>query len=182
IGSRSTGALLEQARSPSGTVHVGPLSDDELWDGVAAVLGDVGKMRGVARSDMLEAIHTLDPERRPLFALLAADAVAAGRNISEWDRERLLRDVLGREREAWEAHGVTPEYENLLALATIAGGLTEDVLDAPPEGGRLPAYRDFDRTVYRPLTGADLEGDALPPLKLDLLAEFFVLAPDRAPY
>jgi hypothetical protein len=174
IGSRSAGYAFEQTRSRTATVEVGPMSDDELWQGVEGVLESVvGRAR--LRDDLIAALHTLDPERRPLFALLAADAVAAGRTIGAWDRERLLRDVLARERAAWAAHGVSAEYENLLALATMTGGLTEDVLDAPPSWLSLPAFRDFDRASYRAMTGAALEGDALPPLKPDLLGEFFVL-------
>lgn len=174
IGNRSAGYALEQARSTAATVQVGPLTDDELWQGVADMVDGIATWHG-ARDDLVAAIHTLDPERRPLFALLAADAVAAGRRIGAWDRERLLRDVIGREREAWAAHGVTAEYENLLALATATGGLAEEVLETPPPGSKLPTYRDFDPAIYRAMTGAHVDGDALPPLKPDLLGEFFVL-------
>ncbi len=174
IGRRSDGYALEQSRSPARTIELGPLSDDALWQSVEGVLGE-GAARPQLREQLIVALGALDPERRPLFALLAADAIAAGRSIAAWDRERLLRDVLGRERETWAAHAVTREYENLLALATLTGGLTEDVLGAQPPGVALPSFRDFDRGVYRAMTGADLEGDTLPPLKPDIVGEFFVL-------
>jgi Domain of unknown function (DUF4062)/AAA ATPase domain len=174
IGSRSAGYALEQTRSSIATVEVGPLSDEELWRTVAGLLDPVAA-DGRLRADLITALHALDPMRRPLFALLAADAVTAGRSIGAWDRERLLRDVLARDRETWAARGVTAAYENLLALATMTGGLTEAVLETPLPEVALPGFREFDRALYRAMTGADLAGDALPPLKPDLLGEFFVL-------
>jgi hypothetical protein len=72
--------------------------------------------------------------------------------------------------------GITAPYENLLALATMAGGLTEAVLQDPTHRIALPAFEDFDRSLYSVMTGCDLEGESLPPLKPDLLGEFFVLS------
>ena len=61
-----------------------------------------------AAEALLDRLREIDPLRRPLFAILAADALIAGRNVREWDRERLMRDVLARERERWAKMGVTP--------------------------------------------------------------------------
>ena len=174
IGSRSDGYALEAMRYAQSPLTLGPLSDEELWSSVHSLMQQAGKEPPAAEG-LLNRLRAIDPLRRPLFAILAADALIAGRSVYEWDRERLMRDVLARERERWTKMGVTPPYENLLALATIVGDLTEETLQNPPPGVALPAYEDFDRQTYSVMTGADVEGDGIPALKPDLLGEFFVL-------
>ena len=174
IGSRSDGYAIEAARFSESPLTLGPLSDEELWSSVRSLMERAGKQPPAAEA-LLERLREIDPLRRPLFAILAADALIAGRNVREWDRERLMRDVLARERERWAKMGVTPLYENLLALAAMVGDLTEEALQNPPPGVALPAYKDFDREVYSVMTGTDVGGDGIPALKPDLLGEFFVL-------
>jgi hypothetical protein len=174
IGSRSDGYAIEAARYSVSHLTLGPLSDEQLWSSVRSLMQHAGK-QPPAKEVLLARLREIDPLRRPLFAILAADALITGRNVRDWDRERLMRDVLARERERWAKMGVTSSYENLLALATMVGDLTEEALQNPPPGMALPAYKDFDREIYSVMTGSDLEGNSIPALKPDLIGEFFVL-------
>ena len=110
-----------------------------------------------------------------MFAALAADALAAGRDLHEWDRDRLLHDVLERERQNWAAADIPASYANLLALATAVSGDTEQLLEVATGALKLPSFREFERERYNFMTGCGLEGDRIPGLKPDLLGEFFVL-------
>ena len=173
IGHRSEGYALEQIRHPASPLVLGPLGEQELWEAVAPRLPMASQGPGV-RAAFVEAMRAIDPAGRPLFWMLAADAVAAGRNIRDWDRARLMRDVLAREAEGWRNRHVPPPYLDLLALSTLAGGLTEAALETGP-GLELPGFDGFDRGLYQILSGCSLDGDALPALKPDLIGEFFVL-------
>lgn len=153
---------------------LGPLSEGELWEIVLDVLR-TGRRALPSKTDVLQRLRDIDPDGRPLFAAFVADALLAGHDLRHWDRDRLLRDVLERERQRWASKGVPESYENLLALATAVGGDTEQILEAPVDGLKLPDFREFDRALYSVMTGCDLEGDSVPTLKPDLLGEFFVL-------
>jgi hypothetical protein len=106
IGSRSDGYAIEAARFSESPLTLGPLSDQELWSSVRSLMQGAGKQPPAVEA-LLDRLREIDPLRRPLFAILAADALIAGRDVREWDRERLMRDVLARERERWGKMGVT---------------------------------------------------------------------------
>lgn len=172
--SRSHGYAIEQLRFRESPVTLAALTGDELWETVHGVLkGGHGLPQ---KADVLKRLQEIDPEGRPLYAALTADALLSGRDIREWDRERLLRDVLERERQAWKSSRVDERYENLLALATLVGGDTEAILqnDARPNPA-LPSFREFDRGVYGTMTACSPDGSDIPAMKPDLLGEFFVL-------
>jgi hypothetical protein len=173
-GSRSDGYAIEQFRCRESPVTLPALSSDELWDTVhGALKGSHGLPQ---RADVLQRLQEIDPDGRPLYAALTADALLSGRDIREWDRERLLRDVLERERQAWKNSGVDERYENLLALATLVGGDTEAILqNGAGPGLALPSFREFDRGVYGAMTACAPEGNDVPAMKPDLVGEFFVL-------
>lgn len=174
VGKRSDGYAIEQARFAESPLVLGPLSEQDLWETVLSVLRTGARVLP-SRTDVLQRLREIDPDGRPLFAAFAADALLSGRDIREWDRDRLLRDVLERERQRWANNGVLESYENLLALVTAVGGETEQILEAPVDGLKLPNLIEFDRALYSVMTGCELEGDSVPALKPDLLGEFFVL-------
>jgi hypothetical protein len=174
MGSRSESYEIEQARFPDSPLTLEAMDEEELWEAIQS-MHETASVSPPDRAPLMARLRELDPLGLPLYAILTADALTAGRDIGGWDRERLMRDVLERERQGWVNMGITAPYENLLALATMAGGLTEAVLQDPTLRIALPAFEDFDRSLYSVMTGCDLEGESLPPLKPDLLGEFFVL-------
>ncbi len=175
LGSRSDGYAIEQLRFRESPVVLTALSADEAWEAVCGVLKS-GQRPLPRKAEVLKRLQEIDPQGRPLYAALAADALLSGGDIREWDRDRLLRDVFERERQTWKSNNVDARYENLLALATLVGGDTEEIL-ATSAGGTfaLPSFREFDRAVYGALTPCSPDGNDVPPLKPDLLGEFFVL-------
>ena len=179
IGTDQTGYAIEECQFTREPLDLGPMSEDDLWQSIVSVLEEVGKSLP-DRDETLRALDQIDPERRPLFAAFAADALATTSNIRGWDRERLLRDVLERERRHhWLPAGANVPYENLLCLATMTGGLTISSQTHFP-GIELPSFEEFRPQIYRAMTGAlpvpSADGSlALMTLQPDILGEFFVL-------
>jgi len=102
---------------------IGPMSDDDLWSSIVSIVEGSTESGLPDRNTFLTSVKAMDPLGRPLFAALAADAWAAGRDIRDWDRDALLRDVLQRENESyWKPGGVREKDRNLLAVATLSGG------------------------------------------------------------
>jgi hypothetical protein len=121
------------------------------------------------------SLSAIDRQRRPLFAAFAADAILAGRDIRQWDQGELLGSVLKGEKDRhWKPAGVTEEEKNLLALATMTGGLRVGILKNPPVKDFLPPPRDYSPDRYRIMSGRPGKR-FLSPLEPSVLGEFFVL-------
>jgi len=179
ITSDQTGYAIEARQFAPTPVDLGPVSEDELWLHIVEILSQA-ETPLPNRKDTLFTLAKIDPERRPLFAAFAADALISSGNIRGWDQARLLRDVLDREREFhWRPAGVTESYENLLCLATMTGGASIEVLTQPDVGIDLPVSNAFKPAIYRALTGlspTETSGSPiLPALEPDILGAFFVL-------
>jgi hypothetical protein len=172
-GTGRTRHLLDSARFGE-PLTLGPLSREDLWATMAFILTEAGMPPPPYRERVLDALAAIDPRGRPLFAALMADALRAGRDLRAWDRTRLLEDVLEREeRDFWRRGAVGERDRNLLALATVAGGLPLDVLarglDVP-----LPSPADYDPDRYRLMSGRPAT-EFLAPFEPDIVGEFFVL-------
>ena len=180
VTSDQTGYAIEHCQFAPAPLELGPASENDLWSHIAEILHGAGRPLP-HREHTLAALAAIDPERRPLFAAFAADALLARGNIRGWDRERLMRDVLKRERDFhWRPAGATGPYENLLCLSTMVGGVPVAVLEHPPPDIALPPSDAFQPSIYDAMTGAStLEADGDPPalaaLQPDILGEFFVL-------
>jgi hypothetical protein len=126
---------------------------------------------GAMPADSIERLDAVDPERRPLFAMLTTETTGVT------DREQIVRDYLKREDEQyWRPHGVTDADRHLLALATMVGGTGLPVKDAVAidSGGLLPDADSYDPKRLRRMTGRDAR-DFVPPLQPDLIGDLFVL-------
>ena len=132
--------------------------------------------------ETLSRFATLDPRRRPLFAMLMADAIATHGRDRLWSREALLADVLARERErfwrpAAAACGLDPQQiekeERVLALATMVGGVPIAAM-VHDEDGLLPRWdRDRHPKLFKAMSACTYQ--MVRPLEPDLVGEFFVL-------
>jgi hypothetical protein len=148
-----------------------PLSLDDLWQTIAFMLDDAGKPHP-NKEATLALLKDIDPEGRPLFAALLADALAAGPMPQQWNRKILIENVLEREEASWwEPAGVTEEDKNWLALVTLCGGLKRRDGHPPVIAERLAS---FSPERYRAMTGEDV-AERLPPLQPDIVGELFVL-------
>jgi tetratricopeptide (TPR) repeat protein len=118
--------------------QLGPLSSDDLWQIVQTVLGEHG-IAPPDRHTTLTLLGQIDPLGRPLFAILAADAIGAAgpEQIRRWNRVDLVAFILRREVSLWKewlqltGPGMTAErrrnfeeHLNLVISATIAGWRT----------------------------------------------------------
>lgn len=140
--------------------------------------------------EALKLFQRLDPDSRPLFAILAAQAMAKGGlpALRRWNRRDLLNSVLRREFGLWLAalsvdktnvlsaeRRRMEEHLNLVVFATIAGRQHVSVLT------RLSEYRVAipERVLpdwIRRMTGeSDQFAEEIPPLEPDVLGELFVL-------
>ena len=103
-----------------------------------------------------------------------ADAIAAGRDIRDFDAARLIEDVIARAQEkVWKPLGGEAKLERLLALATICGGLpVERVASLPPA---LAVTWDIDRhpRLFAEMTGQPA-GETIPALSPDIVGKHFV--------
>ncbi|MGD9828164.1 MAG: esterase/lipase family protein, partial [Hyphomicrobiaceae bacterium] len=146
------------------------------WPIITAVLAARKSATPPPEAETLAALRSIDPEQRPLFAMLVADAIADGRPVHALDRDALLQDVIGRWRDKfWRPAGATPGDERLLAVATLAGGLPRAVIDRLSDP-LLPAW-DIDRhpAVLETMTGQPA-GEGAPPLTPDIVGEHFTLS------
>ncbi|HEC14388.1 MAG TPA: hypothetical protein ENI72_01390 [Rhodospirillales bacterium] len=88
-------------------------------------------------------------------------------------KEGLIGDVMVREEKRfWEPAGVTDADKDLLALATLCGGLELRDLKALPEGPGL--LKNYDAERFRTMSGRDAF-ERLAALEPDILGEWFVL-------
>ena len=143
-------------------------------DGTRRVMQTLGLTTQQA-AKLLPVLREMDPEGRPLFAALMADAVVNGKRRTQFwlAKEDLIKEVLGREEERfWVPAGITENDKKLLALATMCGGIKLTDLNDLSQGKDLLA--DFDAGRYRILSGRDAT-ERLAPLEPDILGELFTL-------
>ncbi|MCA9291623.1 MAG: hypothetical protein KDA25_10890, partial [Phycisphaerales bacterium] len=153
------------------------LDEDDRCRLFAELLPDEPDHRHLAR-----LAHQLDPQGRPLYAAMAAQAVRdhGVEKIRTWDTLALTEHVLDRERARWRKlipnDAARRRMESLLCLSTLARGLSRDPDPLRDERIRdlLPSPGDFDGDRFREMTGS-AHPDALPALEPDLLGEWFVL-------
>lgn len=130
-----------------------------------------------AQAETLERLAQVDPLRRPLFAMLLADAVAQNATLTTITRESLIDNVILRDREKYwrpaaKDHGVALEKaEFLLAFATVVGGLSLSNVQAPLDTWDPASFA----TLFEAMSGYDRITDTVAPLAPDLVGECFVL-------
>lgn len=164
-------AQVQAARAPSLPL----VTIDDPWQIFEYVLNEKG-IPLPDKAETLTALAEIDPERRPLFAYFAADAIAHGDDIREFNREQLVGQVIDRSREAyWLPAGAKAEDERLLAVVTMAGGVHVEALNQVTEK-LLPTW-DIDRhpAIFMAMTGRESVED-IAPLEPNIVGEHFVLA------
>lgn len=170
VGIGTTRAQVNADRFPN--LHLVAISDP--WPIFEFVFQQAGKALP-EKSRTLGALSQIDGERRALFAYFIADAIVAGHDIRHFDADRLLDQVIDRDRQAyWKPAGMTAKEERLLALATMLGGLRVGALSLLAEK-LLPSW-DVDRhpMMFLAMTGRE-SGEDIAPLEPDIVGEHFAL-------
>ena len=123
----------------------------------------------VARADRLK--ERLRGQLRPLFAQLAAAALAEDHDADDWTPEMLVQNVLHAQLRQWTRAGVPDAALDLIFAATVGGGVADDF------AARDLAFERLSHTVQTALASlCDARPSGLGPILPDLLGEFFVLA------
>jgi len=157
-----------------------PMSKDDIWNMMCFVINEYNRPIP-DKQETLKTLGKIDPEYRPLFAVMAAEAIAIGEDIRAWDKTRLLEEWLKREEEkVWKPANVTPVDKHLLALATMVGGFPKEKLKERHDKVQLPeldrfSENHFDKKRFESITGQEIN-DTIPPLEPDIIGEFFVLS------
>ncbi|MEM8874414.1 MAG: hypothetical protein AAGD32_09155 [Planctomycetota bacterium] len=120
------------------------IATKHLWDAMRYVF-DLREIETLAAFQTLRALQRIDPERRPLYAALAADAIAdVGLDkAQQWDGSQLLNHLLRRELKRLHKLGVTKPELNALTLATLIGGIT-----LKPEGNPEPIAKLIESRMF----------------------------------
>jgi hypothetical protein len=164
---------------PLQTLVVTPLSPEALWGCMSSVFNSsasnhTGRSNHADhKGQLLAQLLEIDPSRRPLFAALFADAIAAADpKMLKWDPNALIENVLIREQENfWKPRGVTDVELDVLTLATLVRGVGYDCPDLPPAAHDA---KQFSHKRYAIACGASAS-ERLPPLEPDMVGEIFVL-------
>lgn len=164
-------------------LRLGALPDDALWSVTTEVAALVGApVQDSDREARLIEARRIDPNRRPLFAMLAAAVPRT--NDHGVSRETLLRVILNRENARWRVtiadDHARERMLNLVTYVTIRGGLAMTL--SPPSilwptsiSPLLPDAHFMDEQRYREIVGAAADETRLPAFQPDVLGEFFVL-------
>lgn len=120
------------------------------------------------KNQTVDQLIRIDPEQRPFFAMLLADAISQGLDFDTITRESILENVIERERENYwlpAAKGdevALEKHEKLLAFATIVNGYMVDISDVSP-------------SMFKIMSGFDSQLGMVAPLAPNLLGECFAL-------
>jgi hypothetical protein len=129
------------------------------------------------KAQVLKSLARIDPARRPLFAMLLADALMQKIPLGTLTRKSLLENVLDRERNffwrptAKETGIVLEKAERLLTFSTIVNGLSLSNVQEPIDQWDPDTFSP----VFRVMAGYDSQTDEIAPLAPDLLGECFAL-------
>lgn len=193
VPNTSEGLALTQSQfDAENFLAVSKLERNALWEIITTIV-DVDKIEALNRQEVLDKLSQIDPEQRPLYAALVADALKAGRSLGGWDKERLFKDVIDREEKNYwlpaipagtnGAPAILERHKNLLAFMTMIGGLPLNQICKLPESLELPKAKDLCRPLYQAMSGTQLTGLSLTErenvelqgLTPDPVGEFFTL-------
>ena len=194
VPNTSEGLALAQSQFDTDDfLAISKLKRDALWEIITTIV-DADMVDALDKQEVLEKLCEIDPEQRPLYAALVADALKAGRTLGGWDKERLFNDVIDREEKNYwlsaipagtnGAPALLESHKNLLAFMTMIGGLPLDQIDKLPESLELPKTKDLCRSLYQAMSGTQFTGLSLTErenvelhgLTPDPLGEFFTLS------
>ena len=163
-------------------LRIGGLKGDDLAGLFREVAGEDSRLDV---EDAVARYAQIDPDGRPLIAILAAEAFAAratrGESSPEWSLDTFMEDVIRRLFRVWRESKVDREHGHLLLLATLLGGL--DVSPAALRdlraslGEIVPATLNDDMAGGLAATSGDWDpaDPSIPALLPDVLGEAFVV-------
>jgi tetratricopeptide (TPR) repeat protein len=182
---QSDRGMIEQARYQPDALSLSELTEDEVWKLIEACpWRSDGARVPLARNEFFQRLDRLDRRRRPLVAMILADALAtSAADAGLGGLETVLQDLLQRDRDhLWPKElGVAntaigkAEADVAIAFATMVDGLGPSELETITVARGTPI-----NPVILPACGVaigkPLESDPLlGRLEPDLIGEFFAL-------
>jgi hypothetical protein len=175
--------VIERARHERSPLVLKELAHDQIWDLVEPCPWRPDARVNVARADFFDRLAELDSQRRPLIAMILADALATSAGqASLGGLEQELRDLLSRDRDQfWPAelgvagHSIGDvEADVAIAFATMVDGLhVQELKQINGKRGRplSPKWLPLcSQAVGKPINDQQLRR-----LEPDLIGEFFTL-------
>lgn len=177
IPSKREGLAIKEAQFAD-PLALAPLTEDDIWSTIHYIL-DRKKANIPNKEETINQIRQIDPELRPLYAALCAEALAIEGNIRGWEKTKLLDWILSREeREFWRPAGITEFDKSLLCFATMINGIpysnSQSLGNIIPKSLFELGIKQFDKKRYEIISNQG-NNETLMPLEPDIVGEYFVL-------
>ena len=180
-----SGDKPSKASQVATSLRLTELTEDDLWSLVETCPWRAEPVPvPLSRTEFFHRLGQLDSQRRPLVAMILADALATSSDLAGLDDlQAVLRSQLDRDRKyLWprrlnvaETSVGKTDADVTIAFATMVGGLGSRELEAIEAAQGKPIEEEFLQAcgiaIGKPV-GDDLHLDKLEP---DLIGEFFVL-------
>lgn len=136
-------------------------------------------------NDVISFVHSVERNAliRPLYVLLATDALIEGNDLMHWNIYKLFTYVVEKHKMYWK-HNICVDDEQLfkaivsiMVYATVTGGWNLEVLSAPLEQDSKMLLKQKSR-LESIINGLNMDKEGIQgvyPLEPDLIGEFFVL-------
>ncbi|MGF1475279.1 MAG: hypothetical protein ACFB6S_06915 [Geminicoccaceae bacterium] len=178
---------------PNNALALTPLDSSQLYDLMVEVVGPDATLP--SEDETLSELERLDPKRRALFAIMAAEAYAENDSFPFTEKELLTERVIRELKLIWPNDGAMSDQQrvreqNLWCLTTMVGGLPVVLLDhvkktaygfrfpsAEPErddGLSAVAWHRLSTTIPAEQTGHE-SIQTIAPMQPDILGEWFVI-------
>ena len=111
------------------------LSNSALWKIMNSIFKEFKKdYSSYQKSEILENLNKIDPLRRPLFAMMAADSLAQApsndfQSLRQWDQSILSDRILNKELGRWEESNINDQLLNNIFFCTITGAKSFQIFD-----------------------------------------------------
>tara|TARA_R110002111_G_scaffold127516_3_gene192433 strand:- start:3908 stop:8173 length:4266 start_codon:yes stop_codon:yes gene_type:complete len=164
-----------------------PLTNDDLWQIMSLIFKEHERNFQNQRKEILEILYSIDPQKRPLFAMMAAESLCSDtpnqlEEMQNWDQTILSERIFGREIIRWRAVNIDDKILNNVFFSTIAGAQSFDSFNVlnqliESETHLLIPGEELEKKDLKQIFSysQSVDEDIIHPFEPDLLGEYFVL-------
>ncbi|QDT96281.1 tetratricopeptide repeat protein [Gimesia aquarii] len=114
--------------------ELSPLSNNALWKLMCSIFDEDKKKYNCHQSKILETLNLIDPQKRPLFAMMTADAISSSatddlKSMRHWDQSILSDMILNKEFGRWKKSQLDDRLLNNVFFSTITGAQSYKLFD-----------------------------------------------------
>ncbi|WP_339727795.1 hypothetical protein [uncultured Gimesia sp.] len=164
-----------------------PLSDSALWELMCSIFNEGKKEYNSHQIEILQTLNLIDPQKRPLFAMMTADALSSDATddlqaMRHWDQSTLSDMILKKEVGRWKISQLNDRLLNNIFFSTITGVQPYKLFD--------DINQSISEEEYTLISGDEIDPQDLQqifcfsettkeeqiiPYEPDILGEYFVL-------